>query len=187
MVDEELIARCIREEPKAQSALYRALYGTMMSICSRYERNKQDAVAMMNQGFLKILTHLGQRRPEVPFEAWVRRIMINTVIDGHRQRKPQREHEQLDAGPEPQDMSEVNEYLREMEAEAFAELLQRVPGMSRRVFNLHVMDGYAHAEIATMLGISDGTSKWHVANARKLLQEALARQLAVRQEMSSNR
>ena len=53
----------------------------MMAICGRYERNKQDAVARMNQGFLKILTNLHTRRPEIPFELWTRRIMINTVID----------------------------------------------------------------------------------------------------------
>jgi RNA polymerase sigma-70 factor (ECF subfamily) len=65
-----------------------------------------------------------------------------------------------------------------MEAEAFAELLQRVPDMSRRVFNLFAMDGFAHAEIAGMLKISEGTSKWHVSHARQVLQAALARSAA---------
>lgn len=68
----------------------------------------------------------------------------------------------------------VNEYLRKMEAEAFAELLARVPAMSRNVFNLFAIDGFSHAEIATMLGISAGTSKWHVSHARQLLQRAIA-------------
>jgi len=186
MVDEELIARCIREEPKAQSALYRAMYGTMMSICSRYERNQQDAVARMNQGFLKILMNLDKRRPEVPLEAWVRRIIINTVIDDHRQQNQRRENERLDAEPDEQTRSEVNGYLSEMEAEAFAALLQRVPDMSRRVFNLHVVDGYSHAEVASMLGISDGTSKWHVSHARKVLQEALATMATTRTAKTSS-
>ena len=85
MVHETLIARCVREEPKAQYELYRALHPQMMAICNRYERNKQDAVARMNQGFLKILTNLDKRRPDVPFELWTRRVMINTVIDDFRQ------------------------------------------------------------------------------------------------------
>ncbi len=63
-----------------------------------------------------------------------------------------------------------------MEAEAFAALLDRVPPMSRNVFNLHAIDGYAHAEIAELLQISEGTSKWHVANARAILQKAIAQQ-----------
>lgn len=175
MVNETLIARCVREEPKAQYELYRALHPQMMAICSRYERNKQDAVARMNQGFLKILTNLGKRRPDVPFELWTRRVMINTVIDDFRQQRMRKEQETLDAPMDNTDHAEVNDYLRHMEADAFAALLQRVPEMSRRVFNLFALDGYAHQEIADMLGISEGTSKWHVSHARQVLQHALVR------------
>lgn len=175
MIDEALIARCIRQEPKAQYALYRALYGPMMAICSRYERNRQDALDRVNQGFLKILTHLPKRRPEVPFELWTRRIMINTVIDNHRHDRQRKEAESLDAPFDESTLIEVNEYLRQMDAEAFAALLARVPDMSRRVFNLFAIDGFAHQEIAGMLGISEGTSKWHVSHARQVLQQAIAR------------
>ncbi|MBK8499548.1 MAG: sigma-70 family RNA polymerase sigma factor [Flavobacteriales bacterium] len=175
MVNESLIARCLREEPRAQHELYRALYPQMMSICSRYERNKQDAVARMNQGFLKILNGLSKRKPEVPFELWTRRIMINTVIDDHRAQQQRKASETLDAPLESSTLAEVNDYLHHMEADAFAVLLERVPEMSRRVFNLFAIDGYPHQEIAQMLGISEGTSKWHVSHARQVLQNALAR------------
>lgn len=173
MVTEALIARCREHDRKAQYEMYRALYGMMMGICSRYERDRQEATARMNQGFMKILTQLDRRRPEVPFEAWARRIMINTVIDAFRRDKQRRE---LESGEPPQDQSgdpQVNDYLAHMEAEAFAQLLTRVPTMSRNVFNLFAVDGYAHHEIAQMLGISEGTSKWHVSNARSILQRAL--------------
>lgn len=177
MIDEQLIARCARQERKAQSELYRALYGMLMGICSRYERDRQEAMARLNQGFLKILTQLDRRRPEVPFEAWARRIMINTVIDGFRQDRQRRATERgLPTDAEAVDgMGDavINGFLQRMEAEAFAELLLRVPPMSRNVFNLFAVDGYAHAEIATLLGISEGTSKWHVANARGILKKAL--------------
>lgn len=174
MVTEALIARCAKQESKAQFELYRALYGMMMSICSRYERNRQDATARMNQGFLKILTHLDERRPEVPFEPWARRIMINTVIDGFRRERDRKAHELLDDAPEHPHHVNVNDYLQHMEAEAFARLLDRVPPMSRNVFNLFAVDGYSHAEIAAALGMSEGTSKWHVSNARAILQKALS-------------
>lgn len=173
MVSEALIARCARQESKAQYELYRALYGMMMGICTRYERDRQEATARMNQGFLKILTNLDQRRPEVPFDAWARLVMINTVIDAFRRSRDRRAHEILDLPPEHVDGSEPNAYLQHMEAEAFARLLSRVPPMSRNVFNLFAIDGYPHQEIARMLGISEGTSKWHVANARVILQKAL--------------
>ncbi|HRH37801.1 MAG TPA: sigma-70 family RNA polymerase sigma factor [Flavobacteriales bacterium] len=153
--------------------MYRALYPQMMAICSRYERNKQDAVARVNQGFLKILTNLNKRRSEVPFELWTRRIMINTVIDDHRQQRQRKEQESLDAPLDNASSAEANEYLRHMEADAFAALLERVPEMSRKVFNLFAIDGYPHQEIAELLGISEGTSKWHVSHARQVLQQAL--------------
>lgn len=173
MIDERLIARCMQQERKAQSELYRAMYGMLMAICSRYEHNRQDALARLNQGFLKILTNLERRRAGVPFEPWARRIMINTVIDSFRQERERRDMETLDI-PTAQDPSAMNSYLESMEGEAFAQLLQRVPAASRNVFNLFAVDGYSHAEIATMLGISEGTSKWHVSNARTILQRALA-------------
>ena len=174
MVRENLLAECIRKDPRAEHELYRTLYPMMMSICSRYEHNRQDASARMNEGFLKVLLNLEKRRPEVPFEAWVRRIMINTVIDGFRKEHERKTLERMDIPMENHAGTEVNEYLRCMEAEAFAELLGHVPAMSRKVFNLFAIDGFSHAEIAAMLGISAGTSKWHVSNARQTLQNAIA-------------
>jgi RNA polymerase sigma factor (sigma-70 family) len=175
MVQGSVIDRCLREEPKAQYELYRALYPQMIAICSRYERNKQDAVARVNIGFLKILTNLGKRRADVPFELWTRRIMINTVIDEYRKDRQRKAQESLDAVLDDSTLVEVNDYLHHMDAEAFAQMLQRVPEMSRRVFNLFAIDGFAHQEIASMLGISEGTSKWHVSHARQVLQNAIAR------------
>jgi len=143
----------------------------MMSVCSRYERNKQDAVAKMNEGFLKVLTHLKERKENVPFELWVRRIMINTVIDKHRQDKSRKTAEVLTDTIEDAGEESVNEYLREMEAEEFDRMMKQLPDMSGRVFNLFAIDGYSHQEIAEMLNMSEGTSRWHVAQARKTLQE----------------
>lgn len=174
MVRDNLIADCIRGKPRAEEELYRALYPMMMAICSRYERNRQDATARMNEGFLKVLLNLNKRRPEVPLEMWVRRIMINTVIDGFRKEKERRTMETMELPLDPHAGSEVNGYLRNMEAEAFAELLHRVPATSRKVFNLFAIDGFSHQEIGGLLGISEGTSKWHVNHARQLLQQAIA-------------
>ena len=174
MITEALIARCLRQESKAQFELYKTLHPMMMSICSRYERDRQSATARMNQGFLKIFQNIAKRRTEVPFTAWASRIMINTVIDDFRRGKDRRVHEVTN---EPMDAStsvEANDYLEQMEAEAFAELLMNVPTMSRNVFNLFAIDGYSHAEISEMLEISEGTSKWHVSHARSILRKALA-------------
>jgi RNA polymerase sigma factor (sigma-70 family) len=173
MASEALIARCIREDRKAQQELYRALYPMMMSVCSRYERNRQDAQARVNSGFLKILQNLERRKSNAPFEFWARRIIINTVIDGYREDRQRREHEIVQQEVATEDHATANEYLAHMEAEAFEVLVQALPPVSRHVFNLFAMDGYSHKEIAELLGISTGTSKWHVAHARSILQQAL--------------
>ncbi len=175
MATEELIAGCIRGDRKAQYGMYRALYPMLMSICSRYERDRQNAMARLNEGFLKILQRLHERREGVPFEAWVRRVMINTIIDEFRRDRSRREHEvPMDNGT-INDHELINDYLHTMEAEALEVLLQKLPPMSRNVFNLFAVDGYGHGEIAEMLGMSIGTSKWHVSHARKILQEAIGR------------
>lgn len=176
MVTQKLIERCMRQERPAQFELYTVLYPLMMSICTRYERNRQDATARMNNGFLKVLQNLGTRRPEVPFNAWVSRIIINSVIDDFRRDRTRLSLMISSDVPDQYAGSEANEYLAEMESEDFAELLNKVPDMSRQVFNLFAIDGHPHAEIAERLGISEGTSKWHVNNARMILRKALVQQ-----------
>ena len=187
MINDHIIAGCVRQEPKAQYELYRALYPMMMAICTRYERDRQEAAATMNQGFLKILDNIGTRRKEVPVEPWARRIMINTVIDAHRRNKERKAMEGADIDDHAEGTSGINDYLKDMEAEAFAELLHRVPAMSRTVFNLYAIDGFSHAEIAGMLGLSEGTTKWHVSHARTLLRNAIAAEAMARTEKTVSR
>ena len=173
MVTEALIQGCIQRDERAEYALYKALYPMLMGICARYERNTQDAAATLNAGFLKILTGLNARPSGAPFEAWARRIVINTVIDRYRRERPRREHEQLVDDP-PTEVAVANDYLKEVEAEELRRVIASLPPMSRNVFNLFAIDGYPHAEIAELLQISEGTSKWHVNHARTLLKRALA-------------
>jgi len=170
LIEKNLIERCIREEPKAQYEMYKALFSLMMSVCTRYERNRQDAESKMNAGFLKILTHLKDRKEDVPFELWVRRIVINTVIDDHRKNKSRKAHESLKEEICETDETVVNDYLNQMEAEEFERMMQALPEMSSRVFNLHVIDGFSYKEVSELLGMSESTARWHVSQARMLLQ-----------------
>ena len=187
MIPDSLIAGCVRKEPKAQYELYRALYPMMMSICARYERDRQEASATMNEGFLKILENVGSRKKDVPFEPWARRVVINTVIDAHRRGKERKAMESAYINGHEPDGADINEYLKHMEAEAFADLLTRVPTMSRTVFNLFAIDGFSHAEIAEMLGLSEGTSKWHVSYARTVLRNAIAAEALAHTEKTASR
>jgi RNA polymerase sigma-70 factor (ECF subfamily) len=184
-LDKQVVKGCIKNDRKAQLALYKSCYGIMLSVCLRYERNKEDAEFMLNQGFLKVLTKLESYKYDRPFEAWIRRIMINTIIDHHRKYNKQNSILQFsDILAEGYDSRwvEYNAAYLDFEAEELLAMVQKLPTESRKVFNLYTVEGYAHKEIAEMLGISDGTSKWHLSFARKKLREMIAESV----ERSSN-
>lgn len=170
-VSQDLIGRCIQQERRAQSELYRICYGYMMSICLRYERNKEDATSLVNLSFLKVLQKLDKLEGTGSFKSWMRRIVVNTIIDEFRKRKKDQEMLEFSAGDEQDDLgvdfNEADEYFT---AEMLEGMLQKLPEINRKVFNLYAIEGYSHKEIAEQLNIPVNTSKWHLASARKLLQ-----------------
>jgi len=174
-VDHSIIKACIENDRKAQFKLYQLCYGTLMSVCLRYESNKEDAEELLNMGFLKIVTKLEKYPTDAPFEAWIRRIMINTIIDQYRRNKKSNEViEYTNFEDHNYDKHfDFNEADKDFDAEELRMLIADLPDMSQKVFNLHVIDGYSHKDISEELGISVGTSKWHVSNARTLLKAAI--------------
>lgn len=177
-IDQQLIEACKREERKAQFELYKLCYGILMSVCFRYERNKEDAEFLLNKAFLKILKNLDSYVETTPFEAWIRRITINTAIDEYR--KNQRS--KIDYVEEPMQVAglsemDYNEADKNFDAEELIALVRKLPPASQKVFNLYIIDGYNHKEIAEQLGMSEGTSKWHLSSARKKLQEMMKKMI----------
>ncbi|MBK7128133.1 MAG: sigma-70 family RNA polymerase sigma factor [Crocinitomicaceae bacterium] len=176
MIDERLIEACRKNDRRAQEKLYEWYYVKVMPTCMRYHRNEEDARSVLNIGFVKICRNLDKLKPDTPFEAWARRILMNTIIDEFRKNK---NYLQLvDAKETDRELeikSEVieNDVWSKMETDVLMGLLKKLPDVSRKVFNLYVIDGYTHKEIGEMLEISDGTSKWHLSNARKLLRDMI--------------
>lgn len=179
-VPAELRTSAKNGDRKAQYTLYRLCFPVLMAVCARYRRGEQDAVSALNNGFLKILNNLDKYNPEVPFEAWIRRIMINTAIDEFRREKKWRDATIYTENIEreyPDEPIAWNEADQRFDLEQLEKLLCRLPRVTQQVFNLFAIDGYSHAEIAALLHISDGTSKWHVSFARKQLQEWIRTEL----------
>lgn len=173
-IDPSLLEKCKSGQRRAQHDLYLRCYPIMMSICQRYERNKDDAESLLNQSFLKVLTKLETYKELVPFDAWVRRITINTAIDELRNKK----RGKLDYMEEPSEMGDLenmdyNQAELDFNEENLLRLIRKLPPLSQKVFNLYVIDGYSHQEIAQQLKMSEGTSKWHLSNARKKLKTFL--------------
>ncbi len=175
-IEPQIISDCIKGDRKAQFLLYKRCYSMLMSVCIRYKKDEDEAASILNVGFLKILNNLDKYKPEVPFEAWIRRIMINTNIDDFRKNRKVKELIEYTDFKDHQEFEGYVDYNtadKVFDAEQLEMLIKKLPPVSQKVFNLFAIDGYSHKEVGKMLGISEGTSKWHISFSRKKLQEMM--------------
>lgn len=175
-ITEKLIKSCVKNDRRAQERLYTYCYEKWMPLCFRYHRNEENARDILNQSFLKIINSLKKYKIEVSFDAWSRKIVMNTIIDHYRKHK--RYKEQVEMRETERELDYFANSSRNMALDFFEQqtvdaLINKLPSVTRQVFNLYVIDGYSHKEIGEMLEISDGTSKWHLSNARKILSKLL--------------
>ena len=168
--DEDLIIGCKQENRLAQKYLYQRYFGKMLGICMRYTKNREEATEVLNTAFYKVLTSLDQYKPTGSFPGWIARIVFNTSIDHIRKQATYKKVIDLNAERE---LPVQNEALDNLATEELFAVIQQLPPSSQSVFCLYVIDGYKHREIAEQLNISEGTSKWHLATARKQLKELL--------------
>ena len=176
----ELLAACVRQERVAQRRLYGQFHRFAMGICLRYARDRDQALEVVNDGFLKAFRDLHRfdvsRHPEdVPgsFRGWLKRIMVHTAIDHYRANERYQHQQELDEVT----LNQADHGLTPLDTLSYDELLalvQRLPPAYRAVFNLAVIDGFGHEEIAAQLRISVGTSKSNLFKARAHLRALLA-------------
>ncbi len=173
-IEPELITACINHERKAEYELYKITYSYLMGVCFRYTSSREDAEEKVNLGFLKILKNLDKYKPEIPFKTWTRRVMINILIDEFRKEKKHKENiEYVEEYYETRDYADQNTAISKMNVEQIHALIMKLPPMSQKVFNLYIIDGFSHKDIAEMLGMSEGTSKWHLNFSRGKLKDML--------------
>ena len=163
-----LLEGCLRGDRKSQELLYKQFYGYAMSICMRYARGRDEALEILNDGFLKVFTRTAQYDSERSFKGWLRRIMINTALDYYRQQVKHYHHQDVEeAQAAPVEATAIGD----LSHEELIGMIARLTPAYRLVFNLYGIDGYTHEEIAQQLGISSGTSKSNLARARMHLKE----------------
>jgi len=165
-----LIQGCLTGDRQSQKLMYEQYYGFAMAICLRYCSNYQQAVEVVNDGFLKVFTKLEMYNTQKSFKGWVRRIMINSSIDLYRKELKHSGLNTIDHLTNPASEPSV---VQSMTYDEVVQQIQRLTPSYRAVFNLYVIDGYSHQEIAEMLNISVGTSKSNLSRARKYLQQEL--------------
>lgn len=169
---QELLDGCRANRRSAQEGLYRQFYGFAMTIALRYSRDELDAADIMSHAFVKIFKSIHTFDPEKgSLHAWIKRIVVNEGLDHIKTRSRFSEEVELESVAQPAYIN--NAALEQMGAEEIMNLIKRLPPATHAVFVLYAVEGYNHREIAQRLHISEGTSKWHLSEARKTLQQQL--------------
>jgi RNA polymerase sigma factor (sigma-70 family) len=169
--EQDLVKGCSRNDRRVQELLYKQYCSSMMVLCKSYAKNEEDAIEVLQDGFLKVFQHIDRYdASKSSIYTWMRTIMIRTAIDFLRRQNKKNVaiewNEEHDRGIEA-------EALERMSAQQVLCMLQRLSATTRTVFNLYVTEGYNHREIGELLKISEGTSKWHLSEARKYLINSL--------------
>lgn len=172
MTERELIEGCLRGKAHCEKALFDRFAGKMMAICLRYAPDHSEAEDILQDGFVKVFENLKSFRFEGSLEGWVRRIMVTTALKYLRKIKPMQELSVTDDFKESPDVPDAITQLSEAE---IIKLISQLPQGYRIVFNMYVIEGYKHHEIAELLSIEESTSRSQLVKARKWLQEKLLR------------
>lgn len=166
--DEQLMDGCIRNDRIYQEALYKKYASTMFGICLRYAVDTPQAEDMMQEGFVKVYSHIHQFRREGSFEGWMKRIFVNTAIEWLRRNSQM--NQMLDVETSPMSRVQQDDFHK-LSAKDLMGLIQSLAPGYRTVFNLYAIEGYSHKEIGELLGISEGTSKSQFARSRYMLEK----------------
>ncbi len=168
----ELIHKCQDEDSIAQKQLYKKYAPWLFGICLQYCKNQTDAEDNLQEGFIKIFKHIKKFRFDGSFEGWMRRIMVNTIIESFRKKKALRFEESVDDFPEV--IEDQSDHHTSFNTKILLNTIEQLPPQYKLVFNLYALEGLSHQEISEILDISVGTSKSNLSRARKILKEKLA-------------
>lgn len=179
----EWIKGCKDQDKQCQRKVYEFLYSPMFGVCMRYAEDRQEATDILQDGFIKVFEKISLYDDNGSFEGWVRRIIVNTAIDAIRRKKKEiltddtsvyQSSESID----PDNSGDENIY-KGLSIKDVVEAMQELSPMYRAVFNLYVMDGLTHQEIAEELDISVGTSKSNLSKARANIKAILQSKIKV--------
>lgn len=167
----DVIHQCIKGNRQAQSKLYNLFAGKMFAVCIRYSKNREEAEEILHEGFMQVFDHLMQFNAAGSFEGWIRKIMVNCALQKYRSRP----HLHSLINIESIELDDVTneDIISQLGTKELLHLVQQLPPAYKMVFNLYVFEGMKHREIAEHLGISEGTSKSNLSDARKILQKAV--------------
>jgi RNA polymerase sigma factor (sigma-70 family) len=177
---QELIQECIKGNRQSQNLLYSCFASKMFGVCLRYCRNREEAEEILQEGFMKVFENIHQFKFQGSFEGWVRKIMVNCALQKYRSKPQLRIVSEIENSNLEYKGSE--DILSRLGTKELLKMVQQLPPGYRMVFNLYVFEGMKHREIAKLLGISEGTSKSNLSDARQILQKAISNSLLIDHE-----
>lgn len=164
----KLIKECQQNKTQSQAKLYELFASKLYAVCYKYSRNQTEAEDNLHDGFITIFKKIDQYKFKGSFEGWLKRIMINTALEKYRKEKV---FPLISEEIEDDVTVEIDE--ENTSIDDLLNYIQKLPNRYRLVFNLYVLDGYSHKEIASMLKISEGTSKSNLSRAKVILKKML--------------
>jgi RNA polymerase sigma-70 factor (ECF subfamily) len=169
--ENELIDGCLNNVRKAQKLLYEKYSSKMFGVCMRYAKSKEEAEDILSDSFVQVFVKLSSFKREGSFEGWIRRIVVNTSITAYRNNLKFNLNDEIS---EVHQLSDDNETAIDLlNVQQIKSIIQQMPDGYRMIFNLYVIEGYNHREIAELIGINEGTSKSQFSKAKKWLQNRL--------------
>ena len=175
----EIIKGCQKGKPASQKALYDTFAPKMYGVCLQYCKDHTEAEDCLQEGFIKVFNNIKKYRFEGAFEGWIRRIMVNTTIESFRKKKPESSVEDMSLIKIEDDI--VEEEASEINEDEILEIIKELPPKYRMVFNLYVLEGLSHKEIAETLDISEGTSKSNLSRAKNWVKNRITEKLGLKQ------
>lgn len=166
---EHIIASCAQNERSAQEKLYKMFHSRMMGVAVRYTNDRSQAEDIVNMGFLKCFQKIEKFTFQGSFEGWLRKIVLRTALDTLRSNE---KYNEKTVFVEKEEFIE-RDHGERMYYDQLIQLVNTLPKTTKLVFNLSVMEGLQHKEIAEILGMSEGTSKWHLSEGRRILKEKI--------------
>jgi RNA polymerase sigma-70 factor (ECF subfamily) len=172
LTENQLIKACIREDAASQKAVFDLYSGRMLTVCLRYARSSADAEDILQDAFIKVFDKMHQFKFEGSFEGWIRRIVVNTALKKYSLRRYEKEVVGYEIKDKDESSIEASAYT-DLTAKELMDLINALPSGYKLIFNLYVIEGYQHDEIAEMLGIQPGTSRSQLVKARNMLQKQI--------------
>ena len=180
---QHIIDSCQREESSGQKALYDMYRGLLFSICRRYIGQTESAEDVFIEGFYKIFSKIGSFKNEGSFEGWMKRLMVNECLMYIRKHK--KSHMTVELGDLQIDNEDLSA-LDNLQTEDILKMVNELPKGYKTVFNLYVVEGFKHREIAERLGISINTSKSQLILAKKKLRQMAEKKSIISLKIKSN-